>query len=159
MDDTEDAEVARARVITVVIANDRIRGREGGVEATVDVGTLVGGALVSFLAEKRRKTQMDADVNRVVRNPPTRIIRILGRSEAGNAGAKGSMTRLGTKNTASQRVRNLTPGVNKAEVVLSTGADKLRKRRVDMRVRRMSIAARGAGKEIDKARSRLLTKY
>lgn len=151
---TDPAAVAMANVIAVIKAKMTMRLLDGGLAATFSATTWLGFVPESFLTTNRKVAQTSAEDKRVKQKPATRIARILGKSAEGRAGARGNMTRLGTKKTASQRVRKATPGVNNTAVDLSTVGERLRKRRMEMREKMMSMAARGGGKEIECAARR-----
>lgn len=108
---TEAARTEKASVKATIAARDPMSMFDGGVDVTVCEGTLGGVRPVVFRTAKRRKEQVMADENKEVKNPATMMNAIFARSAAGSCGASGSMTRFGTKKTASQRLRNATPGV------------------------------------------------
>lgn len=148
-----------ASVRTVIRASVMMRAFDGGLATTFPTTTCCGNLPESFLTTKRKMVQIRAEDSRVKQKPRTRIVRILGTSAEGSEGARGNMTRLGTKKTESQRVRNVTPGVNRTAVDLSTVGERLQKRRSERRKKKRSMAARGAGKERECAARRRETRY
>lgn len=159
MIETDREAVAMANVRTVIQASVVMRVFDGGVITTFGTTTFCGSLPESFLTTERKIVQTRAEDKRVKQKPKMRMERILGRSAEGSGGARGNMTRLGTKKTESQRVRKVTPGVNKVVIDLSTVVEKLKKRRREMREKKRSMAARGAGKERECAARRRETRY
>lgn len=136
-----------ARVIAEAAARVMMRMLEGGDAFTCTGGTFSGGFPVALATMARRVEQKKAEERREKKKPTTRIREILARSGAGRAGASGIMTRLGTKKTASQRVRKATPGLKRRLFVASTEAERPMRRASWMEMKMMSMAASEAGKE------------
>lgn len=78
-------------------------------------------------------------------------------SDEGNGGARGNMTKLGTKNTASQRESKETAGVKHVAMTRSMNLDKRSNRNRLTTPSIRSMAASGAGKENCRAASDLPT--
>lgn len=150
--------VQMASVRVRIAASEAMKLVDGGVFETDCTGTFAGGFEVILRTEKRRKEQTAAEEKSEVRKPATMMSAIFARSGAGSCGARGSMTRFGTKKTASQRLRKETPGVKYAADAQSTVGDWRKKRAREMRVRRRSIEARGGGKVSPRERRRAATK-
>lgn len=124
--------------------NVSIRRLDGGELFEGAIIKVAGAFPVIVDTRPRNVIQIMAVENRVKRKPQTIIIPIFAICALGRAGARGSMTRLGTKKTASQRVKKATAGLNNREFRRSTKGE-ANTRRQDIRVRRRSIDANGAG--------------
>lgn len=125
--------------------------RELGGLFEVDDATIIFGEeerLESLRVIKRRVEHTIAVENKVKKKPSTRRIEIFSRSARGRGGARGSITRFGTKNTASQRVRKERPGLKRTLLLRSTNFDWPTVRREVMSTSRNNMAANGGGNTI-----------
>lgn len=132
---------------------------DGGVDFGDGEETFAGGLLVITRCEYLRNEQHAAEDSRVAKKPPTIMTEILARSGPGRDGASGSMTRFGTKKTASQRVRKATAGVKIRAVALSTNLERRSRRRREMVVIRDSMVKSGAGKAMEREASKLAASF
>lgn len=143
---------ANGSEIAAIDASAKISELDGGEGDELFAASATGfGAMEEDLnrAMRARKASADNAVDaREAKKPKMRTPIILIKSAEGSRGASGSITRLGTKKTASHLVKNATAGVNAACVTPSTMRERRKKRSVDIVHSKSSMDANGAGNEM-----------